>query len=92
MRGLIVFCGAVFSFATIVWATTYLVNPEGTGDFPTIQAAIDAVVDGDIIELNDGTFTGDGNRVSALDPGASAAWEHGAVSADRHAAAAWGAV
>lgn len=42
--------------------TIYVVNPEGTGDFPTIQAAIDAVVDGDIIELTDGTFTGDGNR------------------------------
>jgi predicted outer membrane repeat protein len=43
-------------------ATTYVVNPNGTGDFPTIQAAIDAAIDGDIIELTDGTFTGDGNR------------------------------
>lgn len=40
----------------------YVVNPEGTGDFPTIQAAIDAVHHGDVIELTDGTFTGDGNR------------------------------
>jgi hypothetical protein len=39
-----------------------VVNPEGTGDFPTIQAAVDAVSDGDIIELTDGTFTGRGNR------------------------------
>jgi hypothetical protein len=43
-------------------ATTYIVNPDGTGDFPSIQAAIDAATDGDIIELGDGTFTGDGNR------------------------------
>jgi hypothetical protein len=39
-------------------ATTYVVNPEGTGDFPTIAAAIGAAVDGDRIELADGTFTG----------------------------------
>lgn len=40
----------------------YVVNPEGTGDFPTIQAAIDGVVDGDLIELASGTYSGDGNR------------------------------
>jgi hypothetical protein len=38
------------------------VHPDGGGYFPNIQAAIDAAVDGDIIELSDGTFTGDGNR------------------------------
>lgn len=43
-------------------ATTYVVRPDGTGDFPTIQAAIDAAADGDIIELANGTFTGAGNR------------------------------
>jgi hypothetical protein len=43
-------------------ATTHLVRPDGTGDFPTIQAAIDATVAGDIVELTDGTFAGDGNR------------------------------
>lgn len=41
---------------------TLLVKSDGTGDFATIQAAVDACVDGDIIELEDGTFTGDGNR------------------------------
>jgi predicted outer membrane repeat protein len=41
---------------------TYVVNPEGTGDFSTIQAAVDAVVEGDVIELTDGEFKGDGNR------------------------------
>lgn len=44
------------------FAATYIVKPDGTGDYPTIQAAIDAAVEGDIIELTDGTFTGDGNR------------------------------
>jgi parallel beta-helix repeat protein/predicted outer membrane repeat protein len=43
-------------------ATTYVVKPDGTGDFPTIQAAINAAVDGDVIELADGIFTGGGNR------------------------------
>jgi hypothetical protein len=41
--------------------STYLIKPDGTGDYPNIQAAIDAVVDGDIIELTDGTFEGSGN-------------------------------
>ena len=43
-------------------ATTYTVRPDGTGDFPTIQAAIDAAVHGDVIELTNGTFRGPGNR------------------------------
>lgn len=43
-------------------AATYTVFDDGTGDFPTIQAAVEAVTDGDIIELGNGTFIGDGNR------------------------------
>jgi hypothetical protein len=43
-------------------AATYLVNPEGTGDYPTIQAAVDAAEDEDTILLADGVFSGDGNR------------------------------
>lgn len=42
---------------------TYVVAPDGTGDFPTIQAAVDAAGDGDIVELTDGTFMGEGNRM-----------------------------
>ena len=42
-------------------AATYLVKPDGTGDFPTIQDAIDATIEGDVVELDDGTFTGPGN-------------------------------
>jgi hypothetical protein len=30
-----------------IQAATYLVNPDGSGDFPTIQAALDAIDDGD---------------------------------------------
>jgi predicted outer membrane repeat protein len=41
---------------------TWLVKPDGTGDFPTIQEAIDAAVAGETIKLAAGTFTGPGNR------------------------------
>lgn len=47
--------------ATLATAETYVVNPEGTGDYPTIQAAIDAAIEGDVIALTDGIYTGDGN-------------------------------
>ncbi len=43
-------------------ATEWSVRVDGTGDFPTIQAAVDGAVAGDEIVLEDGTFTGDGNR------------------------------
>jgi hypothetical protein len=32
------------------------------GDYATIQAAIDAAVDGDVVEIADGTYTGAGNK------------------------------
>lgn len=38
------------------------VSPDGSGDYPTIQAALDVAADGDVIELADGVFTGEGNR------------------------------
>jgi hypothetical protein len=47
---------------TTAHAATYTVNPDGSGDYATIQAAIEAVVNGDIIQLGDGTFTGSGNH------------------------------
>jgi len=55
-------CCAILSLSAAASGSTYLVRPNGTGDFPTIQAAIDAAADGDIITLTDGTFAGDGNR------------------------------
>jgi hypothetical protein len=42
--------------------TTIAVRPDGTGDYATIQEAIDAACDGDTIELTDGVFRGAGNR------------------------------
>lgn len=52
---------AALSFVPVL-AATHVVLPDGTGDFPTIQDAVDAATDGDVIELGDGTFTGEGNR------------------------------
>jgi hypothetical protein len=47
---------------TLALATTYVVKPDGTGDFPTIQAAIEAAREGDIVTLADGVYRGEGNR------------------------------
>ena len=43
-------------------AAEHSVRPDGLGDFPTIQAAVDAAAAGDTIWLEDGIFTGPGNR------------------------------
>ncbi len=48
-------------------ATTHILKPDGTGDFPTIQAAIVAASDGDTILLEDGIYSGDGNRDVTFD-------------------------
>ncbi|MCC7143109.1 MAG: hypothetical protein IT349_13485, partial [Candidatus Eisenbacteria bacterium] len=48
-------------------ADVALVRPDGSGDYPTIQAAIDAVPSGSEILLQSGVFSGVGNR--ALDLG-----------------------
>ena len=62
MRFLCILVSAILIASGAAYAATYVVNPEGTGDFATIQEAVSAAVDGDIIELTSGTFTGDGNR------------------------------
>jgi predicted outer membrane repeat protein len=45
-----------------VFEAAVLVKPDGTGDFPTIQAAVDAVLPRTTIILDAGVFTGPGNR------------------------------
>ncbi len=49
--GLVVPAGAVL-----------IVNPDGSGDYPTIQAAVDAAAATDVIQLSPGLFTGPGNH------------------------------
>jgi predicted outer membrane repeat protein len=62
MLRIIVLSSAVALLAGPAIGSTYVVNPDGTGDFPTIQAAVDAAVSGDVIELGNGIFMGTGNR------------------------------
>ena len=40
----------------------WVVFADGSGDAPNIQAAVDAASSGDVIILENGTFSGDGNR------------------------------
>ncbi len=44
-----------------VYADTIRVKPDGTGDYPTIQAAVTAADPGMVVELDDGVFSGPGN-------------------------------
>lgn len=48
-------------------SASYVVYPDGSGDFPTIAAAIGACNAGDEILLGDGVFTGPGNRDLTID-------------------------
>ncbi|MBD3336620.1 MAG: hypothetical protein GF355_14000, partial [Candidatus Eisenbacteria bacterium] len=41
---------------------TATIQPDGTGDYATIQDAVSALWGGCVIELADGVYTGDGNR------------------------------
>ncbi|MDH4203561.1 MAG: DUF5123 domain-containing protein [Phycisphaerae bacterium] len=45
-----------------LFAATITVNADGTGDYPTIQTAINNAVNGDTVLVADGVYTGDGNR------------------------------
>ena len=51
----------VMAVSLAATAATYVVNPNGSGDYATIQDAIDAASNSDIIELTNGTFDGPGN-------------------------------
>jgi hypothetical protein len=59
-------CGVLFAGALAMSASadTFVIRPDGSGDFPTIQAALSSplVASGDEIVLADGVFTGPGNR------------------------------
>ncbi len=53
---------SVFATAGPARGATIVVKPDGTGDFPVIQAAIDNASSGDEILLADGVFKGSGNK------------------------------
>ena len=56
------FVAILLGCAAPAYSTTYVLNSQGTGDFSTIQDAIDAAVDGDEIVLEDGGYAGEGNH------------------------------
>ena len=62
MRHLILIPSMIIALSAAASGATYLVCPDGSGDFLTIQEAIVASDSGDIVELCSATFTGDGNR------------------------------
>ncbi len=61
-KRLVMICLTPIVAASPVHGATLMVTPDGTGDFPTIQAAVDAAAELDSVALTDGLFTGDGNR------------------------------
>lgn len=64
--------GSLTMFALLFHAgpaggTTYIIRPDGSGDFPTIQAGVDGSTSGDTLLLADGVFSGPGNRNLTMD-------------------------
>ena len=56
------FCGiCLLLFPGTALAISYVIAPDGTGDFITIQAGINAIAAGDTLLLADGAFMGTGN-------------------------------
>ncbi|MEZ4649436.1 MAG: right-handed parallel beta-helix repeat-containing protein [Candidatus Eisenbacteria bacterium] len=53
---LVAVLGLGVPFANVAWSAERVVYPDGSGDFPTIQLAIWASQDGDVVSLAPGTF------------------------------------
>ncbi|MGD8396334.1 MAG: right-handed parallel beta-helix repeat-containing protein [Candidatus Eiseniibacteriota bacterium] len=66
MKALRAVCMLPLLATSAALASTFVVRPDGTGDYPTIQAAIDAATSGDTVLAVAGTYSGPGNR--AIDP------------------------
>ncbi len=61
-RGLSILLLIECSAAAYAHAGAIVVAPDGSGDAPTIQAAVNMAANGDVVLLTSGTFTGPGNR------------------------------
>lgn len=86
----------VLGLACTCLGRTWYVQPDGTGDAPNIQAAVDSAHTGDSIVLSDGVFSGSGNRDVVVEKSLSFTSESGdpadciidcqGTSAERHRA------
>ncbi len=56
LKRLLVFTCILGFSVTAAYSAIYTVNPDGSGDAPTIQAAIDLTVNGDMVLINGGTY------------------------------------
>ena len=61
MRRLALIVFAFVMLAAPSFATVYTLAPDGSGDFATIQAAVNGCMNGDEIHLLDGVYSGTGN-------------------------------
>jgi hypothetical protein len=61
LRGLLPALALILGMST-AQARTWFVNPDGSSNPPTIQAAIQVASPGDTVALADGVFSGNGNR------------------------------
>ena len=52
----------IVTLSVSCFADTLVVDLSGAGDYPTIQSAIDAAVNGDAIIVAEGVYKGEGNR------------------------------
>ncbi len=55
-------CGLIGAHGVGCSGDVWVVDPEGGGNFTTIQAALNGCDDWDVVELEDANFTGMGNR------------------------------
>jgi hypothetical protein len=62
MRITTAFLVLMLLYAPSASAAVWNIEPDGTGDAPTIQAGIDLASSGDTILLGPGTYTGAGNK------------------------------
>ncbi|MFC1572566.1 right-handed parallel beta-helix repeat-containing protein [Candidatus Eisenbacteria bacterium] len=62
MSRIVALLGLMLMVPALGMATTWQVYPDGSGDYATIQDALEYCSNGDIIDLGDGTYTGGGNR------------------------------
>jgi hypothetical protein len=62
VKRLLLVAASLLLAASSVLARTWYIQPDGSGDAPTIQAGIDSAWIGDIVELSAGIYRGTGNR------------------------------